>query len=597
MGSLSGVQSAVDPITTEIIQNLFISAAHEMKINLARAAYNPVVFEMYDFAVGIFDAEANMLAQAPGLPVFLGTLRENVRVVTEDIGGLSKFRPGDVYLANDPYTSGTHLLDVTCVAPVFDRDEVVGFAVAKTHWLDVGGKDPGSWSNDSKSIYHEGIRFRSVKLYDAGKPVEPVFQVIRYNVRLGESVLGDLRAQVAACRTGELRFRHILAKYGRETVLAAKGQFMDYAERMARLAIDRIPDGVYQAEGSIDNDSLNLERKNLPVRVTVTVQGSVMTVDLTGSQGQNEGPINCGLATTISAVRVGFKCVTTPWVPINEGSFRSLNVVVPDNSMFNAKYPAPVCQFGMHLITMIDTFFKALAPAMPGKLPAGHYSDLGVLSMSGVDPRNGQEFIHVDSSSGGWGACEGRDGESCLIAIVDGDSQNIPAEIVELRYPLRLVRFCLYEGSGGPGKFRGGLGHIRDFEALADELAVLTSIERHEYKPWGIFGGGEGAVNDAILNPGSPGEREVRKVTNFPLKRGDILSVRSGGGGGYGPAWTRDPARVLDDVLDAYVSVASAREDYKVSIDGRDGAWRIDEAGTKALRSTAAADAEREEGA
>ncbi len=428
----------VDPITTEVIRNLFISAAEEMKINLARSAYNPVVFEMLDFAVGIFDARANMIAQAPGLPVFLGTLRENVKIVTEDIGGLDKFKPGDIYLMNDPYTSGTHLLDVTCVAPVFHQGEVVGFTTAKMHWVDVGGKDPGSWSNDSKSIYDEGLRLRSVKLYDGGKAVEPVFQVIRYNVRLGESVLGDLRAQVASCRTGEKRFAHILKKYGKETVETAKEQFMDHAEKLARLAVERIPDGTYQAEGWIDNDSLNLDRKNIPIRVTVRVTGSEMQVDLTGSHRENEGPINCGLATTISAIRVGFKCVTTPWVPINEGSFRPLSVVVPEDSMFNAKYPAPVCQFGMHLITMIDTIFKALAPALPGRIPAGHYSDLGVLSMSGTDPRTGAEFIHVDSSSGGWGACEGIDGESTLIAIVDGDSKNIPAEIVEHKYPLRL---------------------------------------------------------------------------------------------------------------------------------------------------------------
>jgi len=587
MAPVPQLRTAVDPITTEIIRNLFISAAEEMKINLARAAYNPVVFEMCDFAVGIFDAEANMIAQAPGLPVFLGTLRENVKVITEDIGGLEKFQPGDLYMMNDPYSGGTHLLDITCVAPVFYQDEVWGFSVAKMHWLDVGGKDPGSWSNDSKSIYHEGLRLRSVKLYDAGEPVKPVFDVIKYNVRLSESVLGDLRAQIAACRTGEKRFAHILAKYGNDTVLAAKEQFMNHAEKMARLAIERIPDGVYQAEGYIDDDSLRLDLKNLPIRVTVTLKGSEMVVDLTGSQQQNEGPINCGLATTISAVRVGFKCVTTPWVPINEGSFRPLSVVVPDNSMFNAKYPAPVCQFGMHLMTMIDTFFKALAPVLPGKIPAGHYSDLGVLSMSGIDPRNGQEFIHVDSSSGGWGGCEGKDGESTLIAIVDGDSKNIPAEIVEHRYPLRLLQFSLYEDSGGPGKFRGGLGHIRDFQALADRLLVLTSIERHEYKPWGIFGGLEGASNDAILNPGTPGEREVRKVTNFPLKYGDVLSIRSGGGGGYGPPWERDPRRVLGDVIDGYVSRESAREHYHVKIAQKGHECWINEEGTCELRAGA----------
>jgi N-methylhydantoinase B len=576
--------TTIDPVTTEVIRNQFISAAEEMKFNLMRTAYNPVVFENCDFAVGVFDAQANMIAQAPGLPVFLGTLRECVKEITEDIGGLDKFRPGDLYMMNDPYAGGTHLLDVTCVVPVFDRNEVVGFSVTKMHWLDVGGKDPGSSSNDSLSIYHEGIRFRSVKLYDAGQLVKPVMDIIKYNVRVSESVLGDLRAQIAACRTGERRFKAILEKYGRETVLAAKEQFMNHADKMARLAVERIPDGVYKAEGFIDNDSLKLDGKHLPIRVSITVKGSEMVVDLTGSQQQNEGPINCGLAATVSAIRVGFKCVTTPWVPINEGSFRSLRVIVPENSMFNAKYPAPVCLFYVHLLTLIDTILKALAPALPGKIPAGHYCDIGVLSISGVDSRNGRDFIHLDSSSGGWGACEGIDGENCLIAIMDGDSKNYPAELVEHKFPLRLLQFCLYEDSGGPGRFRGGLGHLRDFQMLSDKSWCLTSIDRHDYKPWGIFGGEDGAANDAVFRPGTRGEISIRKVTNFLMNSTEILSIRSGGGGGFGYPWERDPEKVLADVIDGYVSPANARKSYKVAIVRKGEAFRLDKGATRKLR-------------
>ncbi len=584
MAHSSKHEARVDPITTEVIRNQFISAAEEMKFNLMRTAYNPVVFENCDFAVGVFDPQGNMIAQAPGLPVFLGTLRENVRVITEDIGGLDKFRPGDLYMMNDPYAGGTHLLDVTCVAPVFDQDEVAGFSVAKMHWLDVGGKDPGSSSNDSLSIYHEGIRFRSVKLYDAGQLVKPVMDIIKYNVRVSESVLGDLRAQIAACRTGEKRFKAILDKYGKERVVAAIEQFMNHADKMARLSVERIPDGIYKAEGFIDNDSLKLDGKPLPIRVSITVKGSEMIVDLTGSQAQNEGPINCGLASTISAIRVGFKCVTTPWVPINEGSFRSLKVIIPENSMFNAKYPAPVCLFYVHLLTLIDTILKALAPALPGKVPAGHYCDIGVLSISGFDSRKGRDFIHLDSSSGGWGACEGIDGENCLIAIMDGDSKNYPTELVEHKFPLRLLQFCLYEDSGGPGKFRGGLGHLRDFQVLSDKSWCLTSIDRHDYKPWGIFGGEDGAANDAVFSPGTRREKRVRKVTNFLMRSKETLSIRSGGGGGFGFPWERDPEKVLEDVVDGYVSLAKAQKSYKVAILRKDEGFEINKGATRKLR-------------
>ena len=575
----------INAITSEIIRHLFISAAEEMKINLARSSYNPVVFEMYDFAVGLFDDQANMIAQAPGLPVFLGTLRENIKVITEDIGGLDKFRPGDLYMMNDPYAGGTHLLDVSCVAPVFGGDEILGFSVAKTHWLDVGGKDAGSYSNDTRNIYQEGLRLRSVKLYDAGQLVKPVMDIIKYNVRVSESVLGDLRAQIAACRTGERRFNAIVGKYGRETVRDAKAQFMNHAEKMARLAVERIPNGKYEAEGWLDNDSLHPKGRHLPIHVSITVTGSDMVVDLTGSQEQNEGPVNCGLAATTSAVRVGFKCLTTPWIPINEGSFRPLTVVVPENSMYNAKYPAPCCQFGRHLLSMIDTFLKAFASKLVGRIPAGHYCDLGILSMSGIDPRNGQEFIHVDSSSGGWGACEGIDGESCLIAIQDGDSKNVPTELLEQRFPLRIKQFSLRQDSSGPGRYRGGLGHIRDFQILSDGTKLLTSVERHGYKPWGVAGGLDGLSNNAILNPKTRRQLEVRKVTSFVLKPGDVLSMRSGGGGGYGFPCERDPLRVLEDVIDGYISIKSARIDYRCAIRKKGKRYVLDSFGTTALRS------------
>src|SRR5581483_8215233 len=486
---------------------------------------------------------------------------------------------------NDPYSGGTHLLDVTCVMPVFVEDDLLGFSAAKMHWVDIGGKDAGSYSNDSTNIYQEGLRLRSIKLYDGGRPVQPVLDIIRQNVRLNNSVMGDLRAQLAACRTGEKRFQSIVSLYGKETVRQAKREFMNYAEKMARLAIAAIPDGTYEAEGWLDNDSLNLRGEHLPIRVAVTIKDTQMIVDLTGSHTLNRGPINCGLAATTSAVRVGFKCITTPHVPINEGNFRPLSVVVPEDSMYNAKYPAPCCQFGRHLLTMIDTFLKAMAPALPGRVPAGHYCDLGILSMSGIDPRTDHEFIHVDSSSGGWGGCEGKDGESTLIAIQDGDSKNVPVELLEHRYPLRVRQFVLRQDSCGAGQFRGGLGHVRDFEILSHDLRLLTSVERYGYKPWGVFGGANGLSNDAILHNGAKRPRQVRKVTNYLLRYGNVLSMICGGGGGYGPPEKRDPERVLADVIDGYISRPHAREYYKVVIHKRRSGFVLDVAATQWLRA------------
>jgi N-methylhydantoinase B len=566
IGPGTELAGAVDPITVEVIRNLFISAAEEMKINLARTAYNPVVFEMYDFAVGLFDPQGNMIAQAPGLPVFLGTLGENVRIVTQDVGGLANFRPGDLYLINDPYAIGSHLADVTSVSPVFFQDELVGFSAAKMHWLDIGGKDPGSWSNTS-SVFQEGLRFRSIKLFDGGRPVEPIFQVIRYNVRLSTAAIGDLRAQIAATRTGERRFLYILEKYGKKTVDAAVQQIYQHAEKLARRAVEQIPDGVYEAVGYMDNDGLNLEKENLPMKVKVTVYGSQMEVDLTGSAPENKGPVNCGRAAAISAVRMAFKCVTTPDLPVNEGNFRNLSITIPPRTMFSAEYPAPTCQWALHLITLIDTALKALIRALPHSVPAGHYSDFGVFIIYGYDPRTGRNFIHTDSSSGGWGGRPHEDGESTLICLVDGDSKNIPVEIIEHQYPLRIERFALRDGSGGAGKFRGGLGHFRDYRVLTAGVKVVIGIDRHNYKPWGWFGGDEGESNDVVLNPG-PGQRSIRKVADLGVPEGSLISLQSGGGGGYGPPSQRDPALVLSDWLGEYITAQCAREDYAVSIVG-----------------------------
>lgn len=552
----------VDPITVEVIRNLFISAAEEMKINLARTAYNPVVFEMYDFAVGLFDRDANMIAQAPGLPVFLGTLGENVRVVTQDIGGVEKFRPGDLYLINDPYAIGTHLADVTAVSPVFFQGELAGFSAAKMHWLDIGGKDPGSWSNTS-SIFQEGLRFRSIKLYDAGEPVEPVFQIIRYNVRLSHAAIGDLRAQIAATRTGERRFLYILEKYGRELVEAAVHQIFSHAEKLAMRAVQRIPDGTYEAAGFMDNDGLHLDQENLPMKVRVVIRGSDMEVDLSGSAPENKGPVNCGRAATVSAVRMAFKCVTTPWLPVNEGNFKNLKITIPQRTMFSAEYPAPTCQWALHLITLIDTILKALINAIPQDVPAGHYSDFGVFIIYGHDPRNGRDFIHTDSSSGGWGGRPHEDGESTLICLVDGDSKNIPVEIIEHQYPLRIERFALREGSGGAGKFRGGLGHFRDYRVLTDGIKVVIGVDRHKYKPWSAFGGRDGESNDVLLNPG-PEQLSICKVSDLPVPKGSLISLQSGGGGGYGPPAKRDPRAVLSDVEEGYITHEQARSDYGV---------------------------------
>lgn len=556
--------STVDPITLEIVRHGLIATADEMKINLMRTAYNPIIYEVLDFSVGLFDRNGDIISQAAGLPIFLGNLGEAVKVVSRDVG-LESFEPGDIYLINDTYTSGTHLNDVTVISPIFVNDkDLVGFTGSRAHWLDMGGRDPGGWFTDTTEIYQEGLRMRSIRLYEAGKPNRSIFQLIRDNVRYADSLMGDLRAQIAAGRTGEQRFRAIVERYGLETVKACIAQIHNEGQQISRRAIAKMKDGVYTAEAFMDDDGVAVDKPK--VNVTVTIAGDEMTIDLTGSEPQCVGPINSGLAATISAVRVAFKCVTSPFAPVTEGDFRPLKIVVPDDSMFNAQLPAPSGVYGIILMTLCDVIFKALHEAIPDQIPAAHYCDVCAVFIYGTDPRTGRPYMQVEPEGGGWGAFANRDGENVLIAIADGDTRNVPVEVLETRFPLRVERYEVRQDSGGPGTFRGGLGHYRDYLILDHDAFLTTVQERTKCPPWGLAGGKEAAVNALIVNPDTPEAESIKKVNAKPINAGSRISVRTGGGGGYGHPFERDPEMVRLDVVRGYVSREAARRDYGVAL-------------------------------
>ncbi len=571
---------SVSPITLEIIRHGLVAAADEMKINLMRTAYNTVIYEVLDFSVGLFDRDGNMISQTSGLPIFLGNLGETVRTLKQDVGERN-LAPGDVYLTNDSYVAGSHLNDVCAITPIFLGEEVLGFTVSRAHWIDVGGRDPGGWFSDTTEIYQEGIRLRSVQLYRAGTPNASVFQILRDNVRYADSIMGDVRAMIAACRTGEDRFLEIAGRFGKALLLAAIAEIHRQAESLTRKAISEMKDGVYHAEAFMDDDGVAIDRPK--VAVTVTVEGDSITVDLDGSAPQVKGPINVSLTATISACRVALKCLTAPFSPVCEGAFRPMRVIVPDDCMFNAKPPAP-CAVWIISITLIDAIFRAMAPALPRGTPAGQYGDVAAIFIFGVDPRSRQPYLIVEPEGGGWGAFPDRDGESVLIAIADGDTRNIPVEVVETKYPLRIERYEVRRDSGGPGNFRGGLGHYRDFRILNHEARITATMERSKCPPWGLNGGLEGATNIMVVNPGSSAERSYQKTSALALKPDDVVSVRTGGGGGYGSPQLRDPEAVRQDVIDGYVSVQAASRDYGVILTD---ALEIDRGATERARREA----------
>ena len=542
---------SIDPVTVEVIRNAFNSIASQMNNNLARSAYTPIIYEMKDCSVGLFDAEARLLGQAPGLPIFLGNLEAAIHVTTAHFGGLDTYRPGDVYAVNDSYLVGSHLNDVSVFSPIFYDGVLVGFGATKAHWLDIGSKDP-SQAMDSTSIYQEGYRIGPTKLYDAGEPVQGVLEFLTRNSRLPRSVWGDMHAQIAACRTGERQLAELYDRFGGAQIAAAAEQVFDQCEAIDREAVAALPDGHYEAEG--DLDSWGPGGDPVHVKVAIDIEGDTIRLDLDGSSGQTPGCMNCGYAQTVAAARLAFKFLINPEVDVTAGTFRNLEISAPERSVFDAREPAACQYYYPHLGLMIDLFIRALAPAMPDRVVAGQPADAMNILFTGVEPGTGYTWVSGEATAVGWGAYQGGDGTNGLINYGGGDLKNIPVEVQESRYPLRVHRYGLRPDSGGRGRWRGGLGIVREYEVLADHVSVSTWFERTRTPGWGLFGGEAGEVTSVVLDPVDGERRELLKANAVPVPKGSRITVATGGGGGYGPVEQRDEGAVGGDLTDGYVT-------------------------------------------
>ena len=552
-----------DPITTEIIRNAFVSCAQDMNATLIRSSYTPIIYEGKDCSVAILDEHGDVLGQSLGLPLFLGNLEICVKLAA-DMFGWDEFRPGDVFHMNDSYMTGTHLNDATIFGPIFWQDRLVGFSATRAHWLDVGAKDPGG-PMDSREIYQEGMRWGPTRIYAGGEPRADIIDLLRRNGRFGYSLVGDMNAQVAACRTGEERFRAILDRFGYDAYLEARQEIYRQSEELERSAVGALADGTYHADGFLDDDGLG--HGPIPVHVRVDVEGDRMTIDLEGSAPQAEGPVNCGFAQTVSACRVAFKLLINPERPVDGGTFKTLEVRAPEGSIFAAREPAACQWYFSSLGLLIDLVVTALAPVLPDKVAAAHFGDSMVAYLSGRDPRrDDQPFLYVMPHAGGWGGFEGGDGEDGLINNVNGGFKDYPVEIFETKYPALVRRYGFRTDTGGPGRFRGGCGLRRTFELESDAQLYLW-FERSVTPAWGVFGGRDAAGPDVVVNPGRDDEQHMLKVNALPLQRGTVVELRTGGGGGFGDPLEREPARVRADVRDGYVSVESAARDYGVVLD------------------------------
>jgi N-methylhydantoinase B len=544
----------IDPITTEVIRSGLVAAAEQMNTNLARSAYTPIIYEMKDCSVALFNDRIELLGQAPGLPLFIGALDAAVRV-TADYFGTQNMREGDIYILNDSYLTGSHLNDVTILSPVFDGDELAGFAIAKAHWIDIGSMDPGVTLRATE-IYQEGFRLGPTQLADGGRLRRDLVDLLAANSRLPKSIRGDMLAMIAACRTGERRYKALLQKFGRSEIEAATRDIFSQCERLDRAAVEALPDGEYLADGFLDNDGHSSEP--LPVRVRVLIDGSDMTIDVRGSSPQRAACVNAGLPYTVSAARLAFKFLINPTMPVTGGSFRPLRVLADPGSIFAAQEPAPTQRAAPCLGLLIDLVIRALAPVLPEQTAANQCADPMNVYFSGVDPRNGRPFIAGEALGIGWGGHASGDGENALINYGGGDLKNFPVETMEHRYPLKIRRFSLQPDSGGAGRQRGGLGVTREYEIRSDDADVSLWFERSVTPGLGLFGGSPGDVPLVTINPETAEEQRLLKVNHLPVKHGTIIRATTGGGGGYGPAAERSPEGLATDLANGYVTVDGA---------------------------------------
>lgn len=534
---------AIDPITTEIIRNAFNAAADEMNATLIRSAYTPIIYEGKDCSVALLDADHRILGQSAGLPIFLGNLEICV-ALTEERHGREVWQPGDVWILNDSFLTGTHLNDMTVYAPIFYEGSLVGFSASRAHWLDIGAKDPGG-PMDSTEIYQEGLRIPPMRVVAGGAVREDITELIGLNSRFPYPTLGDLHAQIAVARTGERRLQALLDRYGRETVERARDEIFAQSEELDRAAVAAIPDGTYVAEGSVDNDGISDDE--CWIRVSVTVEGDSMAIDLTESDDATRGAINCGEAQAVSACRVAFKLLINPEQPISGGTFRPLSVRVRRGSVLGAEEPSACQWYFSPLGLLIDLVGKALAPVLTERVAAASYGDSMITMMSGVDLR-GRMFVHPEAVVGGWGAWQGSDGESALINSVNGSIKDFPIEVIESRYPLRIRHYGFRPDSAGLGEWRGGFGVVREWVVDSDEAWLSLWFERSKTPAWGLFGGGTGEPSYVLVNPGTPGERRLHKVNRLRLARGDVVRCLSGGGGGFGDPASRGADAVRADL-------------------------------------------------
>jgi N-methylhydantoinase B len=577
--------SSSDPLTLAVIQAALGQVCNEMDITFSRAAFSPVIAEADDRSSGIYDkATGALIAQGElGLPVFVGTMQfstaELIRLIGE--GKAGKPEPGDIYIVNDPYLGGTHLMDVRFALPFYYRGEHFCWLQNTGHWPDIGGMVPGGFSAKATEVEQEGLRLPPVKLFKRGVMDAEIHAIIRSNMRIADQRIGDIRAQAAALKVGESRLTELLDRYGLTTIVAAIAEIGQRAARLMRAHIATIPDGVYRSEAFVDSDGV----VNTPLRIALAISKSQesLTFDFTGSSPPCLGPMNSVLATTYSAVYLAMRHIF-PDTPLNAGAFEPLKILPPTGTFLAARYPRPVSGCAAEVSQRIaEAVFLALVEAIPDKVTAAPAGSSGNFALGGFDPAKAAGYVMYQISGGGYGGNWDHDGLSNGCSTI-GISKSQPVEVLEQYYPILFRRFALREGSGGAGKQRGGFGVHYEVELLRGEARASFVMDHGRFGPPGVRGGSPGGANVVKIHRGRETliPEHLSKDQDIPLQVGDRVEVLTPGGGGYGEPTARPADLVARDVRRGYYTAEAARALFGVAL-GANGA--PDLAATERLRA------------
>ena len=572
MTSVSTDES-VDQVTLQVVNNHLVTTAREMGIAMRNTAYSPLFNEGLDFSCAIFDPKGEMIAQAEFCPAQLGAIIYVVEWTIHEIE-LDNFHPGDIVLHNDPFRGGCHLPEYCLIKPVFHDDQLIAFVANIGHMTEVGGMVPGGFPGDAIEVFQEGLRLPPVKIRDRGEDVEAIWNIIFANVRTPKVSYGDMMAMIGSLHVGEQRVVEIAEKYGIERLHEITEAIKDYSERRMRAEIGEMPDGVYELERwGADDDGITTEPAALHVKVAI--EGDEMTVDFTGSAPQRKGPVNCTYGVTASGTYNAVMHLTDSSIPSNHGCYRPVRIIAPPGTIVNVEYPGASVGGNSEIQPhIVDIVMSAMAEALPERVPAECGGTNSLVSFGGIHPDNGEPFASLVNEGCGWGGRPEKDGNNTLCQYV-GNCACQPIEVLETRYPIIHESFSISEGSAGAGRNRGGFGSKRQFRVECDELRVNGFIERVKIGPYPLFGGEPGGLAGLMIaRAGGDFQTPVDavgvacngKFSDVVLNHGDRLVSYCAGGAGYGSPLERDLDRIAEDILEGFVTIEQATEQYGVVV-------------------------------